>query len=487
MAAIIAVIPFQTPTSVGTLDITDSGQLGGETPKAALFFMTNNITLDTEAAGVSITSGLAGDSQQALSGVRFIDNATSGVSRRATNDSCVGVLGPGGTAWTVEGAFDSFITDGIRINFTKVSASQFRGFVILFAGADVDVDVVSTTSLNSSTPLDINTLSFAPDLVFHFYSDAHTDSNSNGGLWNFGIATRVGPNHANYATSATNSGGIQPYARIGNDALQVLPELDGDPFSRVITAGSWDSQGATMTTTQSTINQTFFMFLRLGNTEFALVDFDTPTSTGVDATISGLGFEPDFAMGILTSLESRNQAAPLSLGNNNAGLTAFAFNATDQAAAGWRRDNVSPSDTGATFSVTDTVFLASDTAAKDVVATLDSFDADGINLNFSDVATNPKMGFMLVTGPSATVDPFDHVATQAFVESLHTETPEHDVTRTFLEALYQQAPTTTTTQAFVEVLRSVEYVRPKVVFQNSIQTIDSDPELDAELEDPLDE
>src|SRR5690606_20579493 len=111
--------------------------------------------------------------------------------RRQKNDACVGYTNPGsGTgAHLIVGSFNSFISDGVRINFTTVNATQRRGFVILIAGdeAAARADVLDL----SSGANDVTAPGFSPTFVLFARNEgsAFADASNAQFILNFGIAT----------------------------------------------------------------------------------------------------------------------------------------------------------------------------------------------------------------------------------------------------------------------------------------------------------
>jgi len=139
----------------------------------------------------------------------------------ASNAQLVGLLDPSGKignateAWESYGAFDSFGSDFIKINWQKVSAGGEYLHIVLFGGTHVNAyvnDAVGNNqSLGDNTPTTVTGVGFMPDLVFPFgmpgaftVDATNATSMTHAATLAFGAVARGG-----------GSGGMMPHAANG--------------------------------------------------------------------------------------------------------------------------------------------------------------------------------------------------------------------------------------------------------------------------------
>ncbi len=391
---VVAVIPFTFPTSTGgTFDITDNGQLGGLTPKGAIFLGGHATTVATEGPGGPITFGFTDGTYQWAVGITDTDNNGNTVCRTYSNNGACAISGvaasPGVPINTA--SFAAFITDGIRLN-AVTGTTALRGVAILFAG---DVDVAAgayTTTIASTTPKTI-TCGFEPSFVFGACSPGTENSEQSGTEYGFGVSTAAA--HASFALGeqSLQAAGGNPKAYIGDThAVKVLSPT-GTVRTDSVLFNNFTATTFDLVPSVTTTRDFMWLAVRVPN-GVALLNFDTPTATGVDS-ITGAGFTPSAAIGMLTSLETRNGAGPVTSTADSSNHSFFAFTAAAAHSYSSRIDLTDPTDTG-TIDTTNAVHLGVNSGATDIVAALDAFTSDGVDLNYSDINADPKLGWILL-------------------------------------------------------------------------------------------
>jgi hypothetical protein len=135
------------------------------------------------------------------------------------------------------------------------------------------------------------------------------------------------------------------------------------------------------------------MALSFGGRQFKLIDYTTPTSTGSQA-ITGAGFTPQYALLILTNLESTDPTFSISTSTLMGGLSICVIGDEQWSTAISIQSGADPSNT-ATFTGNYAAISPSSTSAQAGLATLTSFDSDGMTLNWSAVQGTGKKGFIL--------------------------------------------------------------------------------------------
>ena len=153
-------------TAPYTQDIT-TADLGDLTPKAALLIATY-ATSDGSAADDAVLSFGACDAanEWAYGWTSEHGQGTTDTDLVPVTNACVAIRLPGDQADDGVAEFSSFITNGVRINWTNAPAAAYLLTVVFFAGTDLSVDV-DTVGLGNTVDLetDITAPGFEPDVV----------------------------------------------------------------------------------------------------------------------------------------------------------------------------------------------------------------------------------------------------------------------------------------------------------------------------------
>ena len=133
MAVDIATVRAAATTSVETQDFTISG-FG--TPKAAMFIVTKGVTDNTAAAGAMMAVGFTDGTRDKCGTVHAKDaNATSVTEATFSTAHCIFLIDDTGTLATA--TFDSWITDGVRIDWADAPPSAYLVTVVCFWGSGI--------------------------------------------------------------------------------------------------------------------------------------------------------------------------------------------------------------------------------------------------------------------------------------------------------------------------------------------------------------
>lgn len=185
MGVTIATTRVALNTVTGNQTIT-TPDLGGLTPKAAIFIVTFAVTDGAAAAHNVLSFGAA--TGAANEWVRSVndENAqdTTDTHRIQSNTRCIQVHTPGGAAVDGEAEFFAFVADGVTINITNAFAAAYLLEVIFFAGTDVSAHA-NTATLNATVDVatDITDPGFPVELVIAAHTPAQTTEIDNtGGL-----------------------------------------------------------------------------------------------------------------------------------------------------------------------------------------------------------------------------------------------------------------------------------------------------------------
>lgn len=403
----VAVQDFTT-AATGNLDIVQT-DLQGLTPKGAIIVITGHNTANDGGTSIhaSMCIGFTDGTRHRYQTTMSEDNVADTDCYRDQGTSNVILLLDGTGAIQVAATFVSFSANTMRINFgTFGFGATIRGYVIFFAGPDVSCHC-NTIALGTGTSiLDETNPGFQPSIVF----SGHVNSaNATGVEAFFGLAFGITVDDGS-ATQAYMSWAEADAIAAGGNPSQIISTLYGLGQQNAgaateayhLTFSAFDGSGFSVTPSASAGSDDMnYLAVRIAGASVALLDISTPTSTGNQSYTPG--FRAQTVVTIATNLESRD--TPQFDTALAGGLGICAFTATEAWGAACRIDNVDPSDTA---NVTNSTFalIAPNGAVSltGVLATLVSFDADGVTLNYTQVEAAAKMAvglFIQYSGAAA--------------------------------------------------------------------------------------
>lgn len=397
---VFAVQDFATGSATGNLDVT-SGTLTGITPKAVLTIAT----AQTVAAGSSETAesafgiGLSDGSRPRVGSMKSQDNvaSTNNFTRGNTIDINTMVAGSA----TVEAASASFISGGVRYNFTTNDATSRKAVCLAFAGADVSVRTDSINLGTGTSAIDVTAPGFEPNVVFYLcvgvtganFGAATSTSDSQ---MSFGIATWDGTTLVQRSVFHAEADGIAdgaPFTSLSTSFVGGQLGATGAGLVYSLTASAFDSSGFSITPSANAGSDNLgYMALKLTGRRAKLVDITTPTSTG-SSTISGAGFTPRLAVVVLTNLEALD-SYPGATSDNQCGL-AISLVGDEQWASSIRADSGAATTDTASNCQNVAILGPSATNTAAISATFTAWTSDGMTVNYSAVQANGKKGFVL--------------------------------------------------------------------------------------------
>jgi hypothetical protein len=295
----------------------------------------------------------------------------------------------------------SSITDGIRLtNSTDNTVIARRCTVLLLKGL---VNKAARTDAYSSNSIHVTTLGFAADVLFVLQvGSGNADTNSAGVNLSFGIVHKnssgdltqkcVAFSDSSGSTSAVNSSIWDTVA--GRNYIN-----DGSGSNRTHTASDLDADGYTFTLSGTTLaHRIFVLALELDDPDNFYVGVkDSATSTGATA-YTGFGIEP-IAAGILSVLGTGvDSTSTTPEGALSIGLT---DGVDETAIVVWTEDNLSTSNAGSRYDGSNVLNLRYDDDTVEAVAALDSFDSDGLTLNYSDASSAARKLLVFAFGDGA--------------------------------------------------------------------------------------
>jgi hypothetical protein len=393
-------------TSTGTQDITISG-FG--TPKAAMFICTLATADGTPVSGYMISYGAATGASNEWCVMFQDEDGQATTDRRGATESDRVIRMNNTADSTIDGdaEFNSWITDGVRIDWQTAPSAAWLLTVILFTGSDLSAHANYADlgdSLNNA--VNITDPGFEPALVLSACFCQHgADSSTPATLRaSFGLIHNDGGGSITqrciglYGSQGSGTSGAD--GRI--TATYGIMEIDSDSLlDWGGEFGSFDSSGFTVTTRIAGGNNTAMFYLALGLGTFSgwVGTVDTPTSTGNDSQ-SGPNFLPQFVFSIMSMMEAVDTAYHDDALAGSYGFSAFS-DSTEYANSVQTENGVATSNTQSLSDDT-AVELPDDDGSTGLTAAFTSFDATGWNWNFSAVEANAKKFFSMAFGGEAT-------------------------------------------------------------------------------------
>jgi hypothetical protein len=285
----IEIVRATVTTGTGTQDFTASG-FG--TAKGAIFIASDNQSdaqVQNQGTGTFHTYGIGftdGTNDRVL--LRQIEDNTTAVNGNSAllSTACAGIY-----EYATENAFDalsfdSWVTDGVRLSKATHGISRtFLLTVVLIKGGDFDM-AVGDVDANGT----ISGLGFKPNVLLGCANGSAVGSSvgayrgSTGFAWDTGAGTTYA-NQNMYIGNGTN-----PSSANSEFNNQFLASQGTGTWES--TVSSWDSGGATLSSTDT--DDVIYAAMRFGGGVYLGFDL-CPTSTG-NASKTGLSFQPGFLM-----------------------------------------------------------------------------------------------------------------------------------------------------------------------------------------------
>ena len=172
------VVNVLASTGGGTQDITftPNGSDPSWTPKIALFQWNRAVAstsawIEHQCYGYGFTDGT---NQRCACIVSEDNQADSDVASIASDTTLITTLTPTGTVETVDSTatFNSWLTNGIRINWSNAPAAQFYLTVMFLGGDDItNVTVGTITTPTGTGNFSITSLAYKPDFAMFLFSN----------------------------------------------------------------------------------------------------------------------------------------------------------------------------------------------------------------------------------------------------------------------------------------------------------------------------
>jgi hypothetical protein len=290
-------------------------------PKAiAIFYVENNSATDTFNTGMGVRNfgiGFCGGGVTTCCNIAIQDAADPTSAQRSHFTSrFISATNTARTTTYYRADLVEFQNDKIRINFTN-QTPQTNGHIdaMIWAvtGDDVSAAVgISTFTGTAGATRLYSQLAFQPDFVMIASADTTSGQTITGNAeLTFGVATRSPLQQA--AIGFSYQSAVDPTSlgvTVGDNSIANF--IRAGTFTTCgITAFS--ASGWTMRTNQTLINNTAYSFIAIKSqspSDFAIIDFSTPTATGNTFVGTGTsGFVPQTALCVATHVSTINSVA----------------------------------------------------------------------------------------------------------------------------------------------------------------------------------
>jgi cellulose synthase/poly-beta-1,6-N-acetylglucosamine synthase-like glycosyltransferase/mannose-6-phosphate isomerase-like protein (cupin superfamily) len=375
-------------TSTGNQDIT-TNELGGLTPKAAIITASYAVTDATAANHNVISYGATTGASNEWVTAHTSEDGQDPTDADQTWETNLSVLLRNPGAQTVDGSaeFNSWIENGIRINWTNAPAAAYFLTVTLFAGSDLSAhanSAITNTTQDAST--DITDPGFEPAIVIGggtYRASGLRDATHH--TFGVGFAHNDGAGGITQGSAdffdRDNQGTSQAAAKSYNNRIAM--NMGASDTDRTFELEDFDSSGFSITTRDGVAFGDVFLYLALdfgADVSSATGQKAFPNSTGTE-NVTGVGFKPQYVGIIGTSMPALSTAY-----TNLQAATYFysQMDETDQFSTAWANEDAQPASDTQSLSDNQAVNFPEHNGASTLyAATLTSFDNDGWTWNFS--------------------------------------------------------------------------------------------------------
>lgn len=297
------------------------------------------------------------------------------------------------TVWDIE--FLEFIPGGVRLYCNTVSF-DIEVNATVFWGDDLDV-VASGTVLGTGTSAIAQTgVGFQPTALFAVYHANASEfgmsigaaADDGGGI----LQRSIQRNSANGAAA-----GGTPYQQYDNSHIAGRLSTAGAQVWQ-LTLNSFDTDGFTVTPSASTSSATLWWIAMRSKSglKFKVADLTTPTSTG-DAAITGVGFQPQFALGAVCSIQSANTISSDAEPASAISILACDPDLNQDTIAISTNSTSDPTDANSFNDQANAVRIGTNSSTvAEVVGAVSQWEADGLTITYTTVSATSKLGFLLL-------------------------------------------------------------------------------------------
>ena len=400
----IEVVQAAINTSTGIQDFTFPG-LG--TCIGAIFILSGATALNTTTDGVVYAIGACDGTREWCHAIADKHGVATSVSKSLkSNTKCMSfMLGTDPTTIDGEADFDSFITDGVRINWSDAPSVALIMTVILIGGVDAEFwcDVVAAPTINGNSTV-VTTVGFTPDVLICVAGTSQADETIVADA-DVGVGFGVNTGSA-FAQQAIEWGSIDGSASANLQGRHRSSRIYSRRPSEAAEALTPSVNGFTLTArADMSANDAGFVALGIDDRSASIVQKFMPTATGNDA-VTGVGFVPQAVFSVLSRLDTPNKLETNDTAlSNGLGI----FTATDEFSTTVNSNDNNPTIDSSSKVDTKAVTIDDHTGTLENQATHVSMDLDGWTLNYSTADATARVYIALaieeaVTGVAVIAD-----------------------------------------------------------------------------------
>lgn len=414
---------LSTAAAGGTQDVTIPG-FG--TPKAAMFILTAGVTDDVLVGPARMATGYTDGVNNGCAGNHSSDTSSNSItSRRQTDTACITLPDVAGSGTELSFSFNSWITDGIRLDIDNDAPAAYLVTCILF-GDQVTDAYVGTENLGTSTsPQVITDPGFEPDLVFMAGTgQSSVSATSTFALGIFGAGVNDGADTQYCSHYQADDAKAAATCRAIIDNTSIGGQIAGGANNLLYTVkiSDYDAQGFTLTTNASGQSDRVYYLAVKFATDVPIELFDVTWPDTGDYTKAGLSFQP--SVGLITSIVGATPYGNVVTTNNHSTSVAV-FDDTSVIT-----QNISDQDgqttTKAKSLSSDQLRILDWTSSDGIVASSHTMNADGWTFPLTTNPATPVLGWGLAIGPGGAApaviqfDGPDIINQSAIQDSLYT-------------------------------------------------------------------
>lgn len=303
-AAEVAVVQQAARTTTGTQDFTSSG-FG--TPKGAMCMVGAGSINGTAVSHALFSIGFTDGTRQNALSLRSKSGVTTTLTgRRAdTTDFLILVNQDQNVVMRVQ--FSSWITDGMRLNYSVAPTTAYQVSCTLYGGAGISNAYVNTvtTPATVDTGTIVSTVGFQPDVIIAAINGDGTYNDTNQAQADasvgFMLCGSSNP-HTQKSVSWFDVNGLTTTSIVGMN-LSSRVGRSSNSTQRVEIQDCTSSGFTAMTRTASASATMGYLALKLNGISASIVAVDSPTATGAQ-TITGITGIPQWGMLISSAVQS---------------------------------------------------------------------------------------------------------------------------------------------------------------------------------------
>lgn len=378
VAVVQAAMPTTTPA---TQDVTLAG-FG--TVKAAYFLWGLTGSDGIPQPGNRFSVGATDGTKQWVV-AEYVGDAIGTTIAKERSSSAQVMMHMSAAGINAEASFDSFITDGVRVDWTTVNADAHNYYVVLIGGNDtsVKVDFPAIPATDTTTV----TVGFQPEVLL---TPAHAnllDTHGAASFWIHGWATYDGSTLTRKSVHAqVNDGSNATVAKCNISELGIKADFQN------VNVSNFTETGFDLVSTAD-FSAFKLPYLALGGLNgFKLIMHDSPTSTGSEA-ITGIGFKPKAVLVLPTSHDTVDGTQEVD--GTGAGYGFGVGTAIEEACISLASEDAADPTNEQTMIDTKLIHIDADDGTELLKATLTSLDVDGCTLEWATVGVVKHKVIML--------------------------------------------------------------------------------------------